>query len=207
MRIYFSFSQDKFLNSYLVANEKTGQAIFIDPLKMEMQTIQLIERHGYKLQYLLFTHGDKKLQREGILTVSKIYRDVKVVQYQFSNYVENEQEIPSEDFFLKISGDGRIELAGFNIEYFLISGLSAGSYCYRIDNVIFCGASLKAGRIGETSSDYASQNLQRALRQKIMCKDKSLLLFPMQGAPTSISVERKYNDDLMFDFNKKRRKF
>ena len=30
MKVYFSYSNDKFLNSYVVANEKTGEAIFVD---------------------------------------------------------------------------------------------------------------------------------------------------------------------------------
>lgn len=203
MKIYFHFSQDKFLNSYLVANEKTGEAIFIDPLKLEMQSIRLLEKYRYTLTHILFTHGDKNLQREAALTVAKVYRNVKIIQYEFSN---GKRDISEANLQL-IRGDGTLDIAGMTVEYFSIAGLTTGAYCYKIDQVVFCGDTLIAGRMGATSSDYASQNLQKSLQEKIFSRNQQLLLFPIQGPPTSINVEKRYNEDLMSDFKKRRRIF
>lgn len=207
MKIYFTFSKTKFLNSYLVANEKTKEAIFIDPLKLEMESIKLIEKYNYNLTHILFTHGDKSLQREGALTVSKLYHNVKIVQYEFSNYSDEAKQSVNYENFQFIRGDGSLHIAGFTVEYFAISGLALGAYAFKIENVIFSGKALHAGRMGETSSDYASKNLQKSLQEKIFSKSKKLLIFPIQGAPTSIAVEKLYNSDLNNDFKKRRRIF
>lgn len=207
MKVYFSYSNDKFLNSYVVANEKTGEAIFVDPLKIDLQTINLIESHNYRLRYVLFTHGDKNLQREGALTISKIYRDVEIVCCRYSGYAEILSHHIAGENHITISGDGEIELAGLSVEYFSVAGLTLGAYCYKIDNVVFCGDALVAGRIGETSSDYATQNLQKFLQKKIFSLEEKVLLFPMHGAPSSIGVELLYNDGLKTNFKERRRSF
>lgn len=207
MKVYVSYSPDKFLNSYVVANEKTNEAIFIDPLKIDLQTINLIESHRYRLTHVLFTHGDKNLQREGALTISKIYRNTEIVRYQYSDYATNTQNQIGEEKYITISGDGVITLAGLQVEYFSVAGLTSGAYCYKIENVLFCGEALTVGRIGATTSNYATQNLQKALQKKMFSLDEKLLLFPMQGAPTSIAVERVYNEDLKTNFKEQRRSF
>ena len=93
------------------------------------------------------------------------------------------------------------------MEYFSVAGLTLGAYCYKIDNVVFCGDALVAGRIGETSSDYATQNLQKFLQKKIFSLEEKVLLFPMHGAPSSIGVELLYNDGLKTNFKERRRSF
>lgn len=200
MKVYFNFSHDKFLNSYLVANEKTKEAILIDPLKMNMDTIHLIEMHQYTLTHLLFTHGDKNLRHEGALTTTKVYRDAKIVHYELSTPKASKENNPAE--ITLSGGDGKIELAGMPVEYFSIAGLGWQAFCFKIEHIIFCGDSLLSGRIGKTTSDYASQNLQQSLKEKIFSKSEKLLLFPSQGAPTSIAVEKKYNADLKISFVK-----
>lgn len=199
MKIYFIFSQEKFLNSYLVANEKTGEAIFIDPLKISLETIKLIQKHNYNLTHLLFTHGNNLLQWEGILTASKIYKNLEIVRNDFCNCNDNINKSINNSSFKLIGGDGKLELAGLNVEYFFITGLAPGAFCYKIENVVFLGNALIAGQIGKTSSNYATQNLQKALWEKIFTLKKDLLLFPLKGPPTSIAVENLYNQDLTKD--------
>ncbi|MEL3908655.1 MAG: MBL fold metallo-hydrolase [Treponemataceae bacterium] len=207
MKIYFIFSQDKFLNSYLVANEKTNEAIFIDPLKVNIETIKLIDKHKYRLKYVLFTHGDKNMQREGSLSISKIYRGVEILRYQYLSQTDKAENQVSDIKYRAIVGEGKIKLAGLDVEYFSLASLGSGACCYKIQNVIFCGRALVAGQIGETSSDYATQNLQKNLQEKIFKRDNRLLLFPMVGGPTSVMVESIHNIDLQTSFKEKKRRF
>lgn len=190
----------------MVANEKTNEAIFVDPLKVNIETIKLIDKHKYRLKYVLFTHGDKKMQREGSLSIAKIYRGVEVLRYQYSSQTDKTENQASDLKYKAINGDGKIKLAGLDVEYFSLAGLGSGAYCYKIKNVIFCGRALVAGQIAETSSDYATQNLQKTLQAKIFGRDKKLLLFPMIGGPTSIGVESLHNSDLTTSFQEKKRR-
>lgn len=207
MKIFFNFSNDAFLNSYIVANEKNGQALLIDPLRLSMETINLIENHHFALTHILFTHGDEIFQRDGILTACKIYPQVTVVNYALS--AENTACLQNFDKknFLRLSGDGTLNIAGFTVEYFAVSGLTSAAHCYKIENAVFCGKALIAGQIGKTSSTYATQNLQKTIREKIFLLPDTTILFPMNGAPTSIAVEKIYNTELQTNYKERRHRF
>ena len=196
MKIFFTYSHEKFLNSYLVVNEKLKEALLIDPLKLGMETISIIERHKLNLTYILFTHGDKALQKEGILTTAKVYTHVSVIRSDYQLSAENSELYEKTNFQLLNSGDGKITLAGFDVEYFAVSGLTPGAHLFKIENAVFCGDAMIAGRIGETANIYASQNLYKTLHTKLCTLEKELILFPSRGAPSSLAVELIYNHDL-----------
>lgn len=201
MKIFFNYSQDKFLNSYLVVNEKNNQALLIDPLKLSMETINLIEKHNVELTHILFTHGDKAEQREGILSTAKVYSSVKVMHYEYLN--ETLVETTDEKNFQLLSGDSVIYPAGLTVECFSLSGMGSSTHCFKIENIIFCGDALLSGKLASTTSAYAAQNLQKTLKEKIFTQEKSLLLFPRSGGPTSIAVETIYNQDLKYNFSER----
>ncbi|PIE97737.1 MAG: MBL fold metallo-hydrolase [Treponema sp.] len=186
MRIFFYYSPKKFINSYLVGNEKTGEAIFIDPIRITIDIIENISHHKYKLKSVLFTHTDKELQLEGLHTIMKIYNP-KVIGVAPDLKIENS---------VVIKGDGIIDTAGFKIRHFSVQGLAAGAYMFQIENVVFSGAAIRAGEIGETSNIYAVRNLQRTLFQKIFNQNDEIIIMPELGPPTSIGSERLYNNAL-----------
>ena len=136
MKIFFTYSHEKFLNSYLVVNEKLKEALLIDPLKLGMETISIIERHKLNLTYILFTHGDKALQKEGILTTAKVYTHVSVIRSDYQLSAENSELYEKTNFQLLNSGDGKITLAGFDVEYFAVSGLTPGAHLFKIENAV-----------------------------------------------------------------------
>ena len=49
MKIYFHYSVEGFSNGYLVGNEKTREAVMIDPGLMNQELLSHIEKNKYHL--------------------------------------------------------------------------------------------------------------------------------------------------------------
>ena len=56
MKIYPHYSHEGFVNSYLVGNEVSREALIIDPGKITGEVISHIEKNGYTLSGVCITH-------------------------------------------------------------------------------------------------------------------------------------------------------
>ena len=77
MKLYFHLCVDGFTNSYTILNDRPDvkEAIIVDPGKIDMETINLIEEGGYKLSAVLITHKHTH-HIQGLRTLKKIYTPV-----------------------------------------------------------------------------------------------------------------------------------
>ena len=57
MKLYFHFSLEGFSNGYILGNDETKEAIFIDPGYIDSLMISHIENNGYTPIGILITHS------------------------------------------------------------------------------------------------------------------------------------------------------
>ncbi len=187
MKVYFHMNLDSFSNCYVVTDDKTRQALIIDPGKIRKEMIDQIEDGGYHLVAALITHNHPG-HLQGLATLKKIY-DIQVyaADYDIAGSPAS-----------TIKGDGTIKIAGLNVTHFALPGHTADSMVYKIGNVLFTGDTIHAGKIGETNSSYSKKTLLTGLRTKILTQQEDTLIMSGHGPMTSVGAERMFNLDIDF---------
>lgn len=186
LKIFFHFSVIGFSNTYLIGNSE-GDAILIDPGYMDLQLLDLIESNNYYIRHILITHRHGS-HTKGIGTLLKIY-DAEI--YSFLPY--GYSDLPMHP----ITDGETLHLSGIDVSCMLVPGHSSDSIVFIIDKAMFTGDVLLSGKIGSTDSKLSHSLLLRSIREKILPLDDSMLIFPGHGAPTTLKIEKLFNEDLI----------
>ncbi|MGI5059008.1 MBL fold metallo-hydrolase [Treponema pectinovorum] len=185
MKIYLHMNAESFSNCYIVVNEKTKQAIIIDPAKITNQMIKQIEDNSYKPVAVLITHNHPG-HTKGLSTLLKIYEcEVYAVEQKISGIMTT-----------PIHGDGCITVADLHIEYMSVPGHTPDSLVFKIGNTLFTGDVIGAGTIGETNSNYSKMILKKGINQKILSLNEDISIMPGHGPLTCVAAERSFNIDI-----------
>ena len=188
MKIYFHLNIGGFSNTYIIANEKTNQAILIDPGKVTEEIIKKIEENNLKLEAILITHNHGS-HIHGLKTLLKIYTpEIYGADLEIAG---NKSSV--------ITGDGTLKIAGLLVKYMNLPGHSSDSMVYQIGNAIFTGDTISAGKLGSTNSSYSKHLLKRNVEDKILSQQENTILFPGHGPPTTIAAEINFNSDIISD--------
>ena len=182
MKVYFHFNLDGFSNCYVIVNEKTMEAIVLDPGIITKEILEQIEAGPYNLVGVLITHKHKSHIR-GLETLKKIYSPkVYAADYDIAG---------SEETIL--NGDGVIHLAGLRIQHISLPGHTTDSLAYKIGHILFTGDTISAGLISNTTSSYAEKTLISNLKTKILSQQDDVILMPGHGPPSSLAAEKNFN--------------
>lgn len=181
MKIFTHFSFVSFSNSYLVGPAGGGEAIMIDPGIMDVPLLQLVEKNGYSVRYILVTHNHEAHIRGG-RTLLKIYP---------AEVFGGSLHLLDRDSKQLKDGDS-IELGGISVESIEIPGHSSDSLVYRIGTCFFTGDVLLAGGIGSTPNRYARALLIQGIQQKLLTFPQGTV-YPGHGPPSTIDAERRFN--------------
>lgn len=182
MKIYYHVNPQGFSNTYIITNEKSKEAIIIDPGQMNEEIIAQIESNALKLTSVLITHNHPS-HVNGLKTMLKIYSP-KIYGADW--------EIAGKETTV-LNGDGKMRLAGMTVHYMTLPGHTADSMIYKIGNVLFTGDTISAGEIGSTNSSYSSHILRRNINEKILSQQENTVIMPGHGPPTSVVAERNFN--------------
>ncbi len=185
MKIYFHLNLEGFSNCYVIVNEKSHEAIIVDPGKITTEIINHIEVGGYKLEGVLISHNHGS-HVAGLSTLRKIYKP-KI-------YAADWEVARDETNVLK--DDGCVKIAGLNVEYYSLPGHTSDSMLYKIGGVFFTGDSISAGRIGSTNTKFSRHTLIKNITAKILSQTDDIVIMPGHGPPTTVGTERIYNPHL-----------
>lgn len=185
MRVLCHFAVVGLSNTYLIGPSEGGDAILIDPSRFDSHLLNMIEENGYYIRSILVTHDHENHVR-GTATALKIY-DAKI--YGGTDSILG---FPC----TRVEEGKPIDLNGFTIEPLEIKGHSADSLVYRIDNYLFTGDILSAGRIGTSGSTWAKANLIKDIGDKILSLPKNTILLPGHGPPSTLEIEHLTNKDI-----------
>jgi glyoxylase-like metal-dependent hydrolase (beta-lactamase superfamily II) len=199
MKLFFQYCSYGFSNSYILGKENTGfgqqnTAIIVDPGSMENITVETIENNNFNLKAVLITHEHLAHVR-GLRTLKRIY-DVDIIAVN--------QTIMGHKTAIIKDGDVII-IGGFAIEIISIPGHSSDSVVYRIDNLLFTGDVLTAGRVGSTASAYGAATQMNKLRSRVLSLPGDYIVLPGHGPPSTLEAERRFNTDI-FNYEQNRTK-
>ena len=127
MKIYF-YSCKKNINTYLLINEATCEAILIDPTDLPEYFIKKIETEHCILKAVCITNPNIEEIKRGVKTWQNVYDFVVFEPYNIFN--------DSVDYIKSI------QFSSFDMESFLIKNKSGMSCMYKIENALFTGQSL-----------------------------------------------------------------
>lgn len=187
MKIYFHLCLEEFTNCYVIVNDDptVKEAIIVDPGKVSVDIINQIELDGYKLTAVLVTHNHTN-HVHGLRSLCHIYSPViYAADYEIEGYKS-----------AVLHGDGKLKVAGLDVEYFSVPGHSPDCMVFKVGNVLFTGDTITSGIIGETSSSYSKKLLQARIREKIFSQTDDTVIMPGHGPPSTVASEKQFNLDV-----------
>ncbi|CAD7844778.1 hypothetical protein S1OALGB6SA_2104 [Olavius algarvensis spirochete endosymbiont] len=169
-------------NSYIIGQDDGGEAILVDPDKLDVVLLGLIEANNFDITTALVTHSHERYIR-GLRILKRVY-NIRII----SGY----EEIG--DFKSEFAGVGdRIEASGIGIETLNLEEWLAEGRIFRIGNLLFTGNILSAGYIEDSIPPEKRTLLIDDIQKKIMAISEELLILPSCGPPSTISAELRWN--------------
>ncbi len=190
-------------NIYLVADEKSGEAVLIDATQDLPEIQKAVKDLGVKVKYILLTHGhfDHILGlnslKKSLNAPAVICKDDLVISDNINEFTRlfglPDSVPPKYDMYIK-DGD-EILLGSYKIKVIHTPGHTEGGVCYLVDGKLFSGDTLFRGSVGRT--DLFGGNfgkLSDSIKNKLFKLDDKIEVFPGHGDMTTIGFEKKYNE-------------
>lgn len=188
-------------NCYLVIDEKSQEAIIIDPGDDGDFIIRRIQDEGVKPSLIVTTHG----HFDHVMAATELKLAFKIPFYIH----ENDQSIlnrhqataryflgvnvdppPQVDHYLK-EGD-IVHVGKEKLTVMETPGHTPGSICFYSAPNLFCGDLLFAdGGVGRTDLSGGNQQLlYKSIKEKIFTLPDKTIIYPGHGEPTTVGQER-----------------
>lgn len=190
-------------NTYLVWNEKTGEAIVIDPADNALLIEGKIKEKNLILSGILLTHGHfdhvmaaKELRDLFSATIYVHKEEAELLGQPELNYSANVGNPVSLSPDTVLKDYEELELAGFLIQVLPTPGHTKGGVCYyfKEEKILFSGDTLFLKSIGRTDLPTGNtQTLLRSIQEELMVLEDDIKVYPGHGNSTTIGYERKNN--------------
>ena len=189
-------------NTYLVWDEDSKEAIYIDPAAPDKILIQEIQSRNLNLKFIINTHGHgdhiggNKLLKDNFDVQLCIHQDdTKMLtdpQLNFSSSIGFNLVSPKADKILK---DGEIIKLGNNeIKIIHTPGHTKGGICLFIENLLFSGDTLFCDSIGRTDLPGGNfEEIKRSIQEKLFILHDETIVLPGHGLETTIGYEKVEN--------------
>ncbi|NMA82367.1 MAG: MBL fold metallo-hydrolase [Epulopiscium sp.] len=198
-------------NCYIVGDEKTKEAIIIDPGHPDPVILEKLKNEGWNLQGIWLTHGHFD-HISGIALLKQEF-NIPVWVHRIENeYLEDPDLNLSANFLsqpIHYTGDYFLEegmtvsVGSYTFQALHIPGHSAGSICYYEPNekILFSGDVLFRGSIGRSDlpkGDFVS--LMTNIKEKLLVLPEETKVYSGHGPSTTIGYEKNYNSYLSDDW-------
>lgn len=190
-------------NIYLVADEKSSEAVLIDATQDLPEIQKAVKDLGVKVKYILLTHGHfdhifgLNSLKKSLNAPAVICKDDLVISDNINEFTRlfglPDSVPPKYDMYIK-DGD-EILLGSYKIKVIHTPGHTEGGVCYLVDGKLFSGDTLFRGSVGRT--DLFGGNfgkLSDSIKNKLFKLDDKTEVFPGHGDMTIIGFEKKYNE-------------
>lgn len=191
-------------NCYVVVDEKTNEAVVIDPGEYTQKLVDTIENNELKIKYILLTHG----HYDHILGVSYLKESTGAQVMIHPNDArsladENESlmyrikpgfQVPCEPD--KVFQDGDVITFGeSSLEVFYTPGHTNGSVCFKSEEerCIFTGDTMFYRTYGRTDLPTGSDEDMLMSLYRLYALRGDYTIYPGHGIMTTLEKERKNN--------------
>jgi len=190
------------VNCYILADEKTKDAVVIDPGDDAGDILKIIKDKGFAVKYIVITHahfdhiGAIKTLKEATGAQILMHQDdeklLKAAEHQGSLFGMESVASPPADRMLK---HGDVITAGeVSLKVLHTPGHSQGGICLLEQGIVFTGDSLFAGSIGRTDLPGGDlKTLLGSIKKNLMTLPDETKVFSGHGPASTIGEERKEN--------------
>jgi len=190
------------VNCYIVYDEKTKEAIVIDPGDDAQDILHLVNGKGLKVKYVINTHahfdhvGANELLKKATGAELLIHEGdsnlLGATEKQARMFGMTAPSSPKADRFVK-HGD-IVQAGNVSLKVLHTAGHSAGGISLAGEGVVFTGDSLFAGSIGRTDlmgGDLTT--LITSIKENLMTLSDDTAVLPGHGPQSTIGEERREN--------------
>ncbi len=177
--------------TYIIADEKTREALIIDPVKQTFdRDMQLLNEMHLELKYILETH----IHADHITSSGPMREKTKA-----KILLGKATELPTADHLLE---DGEtFKLSSLTIKTILTPGHTDGCTSYHIEDRVFTGDTLFIRGCGRTDFQQGnSSTLFHSVREKLFKLPDNTLIYPGHDykgrTSSSIAEEKEFNPRL-----------
>jgi sulfur dioxygenase len=155
--------------TYLLAKNKGGEAIIIDPVLEKVEIyLQFLGHYGLKLVKAADTH----IHSDHISGLGKLRRITKCMTIMGK---ESNSDVVS----MRVEDGDKIKIDGLTLEVIYTPGHTEDSYCFYMAGMVFTGDTLLIGGTGRTDfQNGSSEQLYESLCGKIMNLPADTILYP-----------------------------
>jgi len=190
------------VNCFILADEKTKEAVVVDPGDDAQEILKIIQDKSFKVKYIVITHGHfdhvgaNKALKDATGAELLIHEGDAPVMASASQHSQafglNTQSSPRADRYVK---HGDIITAGeVSLKVLHTPGHSPGGISLLDQGIVFTGDSLFAGSIGRTDLPGGDlMTLIRSIKTNLMALPDDTKVFCGHGPATTIGEERKEN--------------
>ena len=197
-------------NAYLVADERSKNAILIDPVDDAPAIMDAAEKQGWQIKLMLATHA----HLDHVLASAAIKEALDIPFYIHHECEALLKEIPLQGMFFGLNDlpepaqpdrllttePETIELDGIRLQSLYTPGHAPGHLSFYMPEhkIVFSGDSLFAGSIGRTDLPGGDHDLlMRSIVEQLMPLDDDVQVLPGHMGTTTIGRERRSNPFLL----------
>ena len=190
-------------NNYLVADEKSKEAVLIDCSEHVQKILDDVKELGLKVKYILLTHGHfdhvmginsmKKELGAEVLINQKDEKQIEMTQTILKTFCIFVEKNPEYDKY--IDKNTELKIGEIPIKIFETPGHTEGGLCYLIEGKLFSGDTLFRNYVGRTDlpgGNYAK--LENSIKNVLYKLPDETEVFPGHNEMTTIGYEKKHNE-------------
>jgi len=185
-------------NCYLVASDRTKEAIIIDPGDNEQKIIKGIEENKLKPVMIVNTHAhpdhigaNNEIAKKFNIIAALGEKDFDLIS-GWKNIFEEFSELKIEDLCIKklLKEGDTIEVGELKFKVIETPGHSNGSICLFGEGVLFSGDTLFAGDSGRVDIFGGSEETMNDSLARLMELPERTEVYPGHGRSTTIGEEK-----------------